>query len=136
MTRVLGNSRTNDEAKHEPTSRCLAGPLRHVLQEVAHDARTREDAEIYATAVQLGRLIADRKSTAGQIEQVAVGLRALIPAALHEARVARRERDRMARGISLVLLTSALVSAAVSLALQRRRDEVSLPDRARRCGAT
>ena len=42
----------------------------------------------------------------------------------------------MVKGFGLILVASALVSAAVSIALQRRRQVVPLPDRARHCGAT
>jgi hypothetical protein len=42
----------------------------------------------------------------------------------------------MVRGIGLILVTSALLSAALSMTLGRRRELIALPDRARRCGAT
>jgi len=53
--------------------------VRRVLEEVVREARTREDAEICATAMQLGWILADRESSPGQLDELIVGLQNLRP---------------------------------------------------------
>ena len=65
--------------QEHPNDHVYRGYVLRVLHEVVREARTREDAETCARAMQLGWILADRDPSPGQLEEVVVGLRDLEP---------------------------------------------------------
>ena len=65
--------------REHPKHDVYRGYVGRVLDEVVREARTREDAETCARAMQLGWILADRESAAGQLDELVVGLQSLKP---------------------------------------------------------
>jgi hypothetical protein len=65
--------------RENPRDDVHRGYVRRVLEEVVREARTREDAETCATAMQLGWILADREFSPSQLDELVVGLQSLKP---------------------------------------------------------
>ncbi|UCG86046.1 MAG: hypothetical protein JSW71_19405 [Gemmatimonadota bacterium] len=76
-------TRSAEYLREHPKHEVYRGYVQRVLDEVVREARTREDAETCARAMQLGWILADGVSSPGQLDQLIVGLQHLKPVGIN-----------------------------------------------------